>query len=360
MTETMLAQVLHAVGDMRYERLPVPDVPDGWALIQVAYCGVCGSDIPRVFVKGTYHFPTVIGHEFAGTVTSMNGDGPFTPGDRVAVFPLIWCGQCAACERGHFVMCRDYDYLGSRRNGAFAEYVAAPIRNLVAVPDGVSLEDAAMTEPASVALHALRRVGHPLIGATAVVFGAGPIGLMVCQWARAMGAARVYVFDVIPQKLDLARSIDVDGAFDSRERPPQSVIDEMTDGAGAHVCVDAAGVPSTLTAAIECARPGGTVVILGNPSADVTLPQSLISQSMRRELALLGTWNSAYSATGNDDDWSTALSAMATRKLRLRPLVSHVVSLSGVWSTLQMIHNRTEFVSKVLVSPTATEVGQGG
>ena len=190
-SECMDALVLHDVGDARFESISKPEVSDGEVLVRVGFCGVCGSDIPRVFVKGTYSFPTVCGHEFAGTVEACGpGVDDLETGAAVAVFPLLWCGRCPACEQGKYVQCFDYDYLGSRSNGGFAEYVVAPRRNLLRVPEGVSLDEAAMTEPASVALHALRRGGGTRPGESVAVFGAGPIGVMVAQWARAMGAAR--------------------------------------------------------------------------------------------------------------------------------------------------------------------------
>ena len=182
MVETMQALVLHSVGDARLEEIPIPVVNSGQVRVQVGFCGVCGSDIPRLFLKGTYKFPTVCGHEFSGTIeeTHDNNDSEFKVGDRVVVFPLIWCGQCSACEIGQYVKCRDYDYLGSRSNGAFSEYVIAPITNLILVPEIVSLEEAAMSEPAAVSLHALKR-GNCSVGQTIAVFGAGPIGLITAQ-----------------------------------------------------------------------------------------------------------------------------------------------------------------------------------
>jgi L-iditol 2-dehydrogenase len=331
----------------------VPDAPPGGVLIRIGACGVCGSDIPRIFRKGTYRFPTTPGHELAGTIVAI-GEGVegYRAGDRVAVFPLLWCGRCSACEQGRYVMCEDYDYLGSRSDGGFAEYVTAPARNLAPVPEGVSLEAAAMTEPAAVALHALRRVGTPLLHRTVAVFGAGPIGLIVGQWARAMGAATVALFDIVPAKLDLARRIGFERVFDSRTEDPRARIEALTGGQGAHVCVEAAGVPATTVQAISCARRGGSVVLLGNPSADVTLPAALISQAMRREVALLGTWNSDFSVHG-DDDWRAALQAMESGVLDVESLVTHRVSLAAAWDALRMIRDQREFVSKVLVCPEA-------
>ena len=349
---TMNALVLHAVGDARFEKVPRPEAAWGEVLVRVAFCGVCGSDIPRTFVKGTYHFPTICGHEFAGTVEACGeGVDRYAPGDRVVVFPLLWCGRCASCELGNYVQCSDYDYYGSRRDGAFAEYVAVPVRNLIPVPDGVSLEAASMTEPAAVALHALKRAGGGFVGQSVVIFGAGPIGLVTAQWARVMGAAQVILFDLIPQKLEMARSLGFQLAFDAREVHPLEKVNELTAGYGAEVCVEGAGVPVTLNQAIAAARVGGRVVILGNPSADVTLPASLISQAMRRELDVLGTWNSSFSAQGNNDDWRAVLAAAASGSVDLDCLVSHRVPLDKAFDALLMMRDQSEFFAKVLIQP---------
>jgi len=347
----MMAQVLHAVGDMRYETVPKPQPGPGEVLVRVAFCGVCGSDIPRTFVKGTYHFPTVIGHEFSGTVEDCgSGVDDLAQGDPAVVFPLIWCGQCPPCEQGKYVQCVDYDYLGSRSDGGLAEFVVAPRQNLVRVPAGVSLEVAAMTEPAAVALHAVRRGGE-LVGQTAAVFGAGPIGLMVAQWARAIGAAQVILFDLVPEKLKMARELGFSLAFDSREVDPVKTVESLTAGEGAHLSIEGAGVPPTCVQALASARRGGRVVLLGNPAADVNLPAGLISQLMRREVNIFGTWNSDYSVTGNDDDWQTVLQAMASRKIELEPLITHRIPLPQAYEALLMMKDQREFYSKVLIYP---------
>jgi len=349
---TMEALVLHAVGDARLESIPRPEPAAGEVLVRVAFCGVCGSDIPRTFVKGTYRFPTVCGHEFAGTIAACGEEvEDYAPGDRVVVFPLLWCGNCAACELGRYVQCSDYDYYGSRRDGAFAEYVAVPTRNLIRVPEGVSLEAASMTEPAAVALHALKRAGGSFIGESVVVFGAGPIGLTTAQWARMMGAAQVIVFDLVPEKLATARRLGFELAVNAREDDPVETVRQLTAGQGAEVCVEAAGVPVTMKQAIASARMAGRVVLLGNPSADVTLPAALISQVMRREVDILGTWNSSFSAAGNTDDWRAVLQAVASGDLDLDSLVTHRVGLKDAFAALVMMRDQTEFFSKVLIQP---------
>jgi L-iditol 2-dehydrogenase len=324
----------------------------GDALVRVGFCGVCGSDIPRIFVKGTYRFPTVCGHEFAGTIEECGiGVERFSPGDRVTVFPLLWCGRCPACEEGKYSQCQDYDYLGSRSDGAFAEYVRVPGKNLMRVPDNVSLEWAAMVEPAAVALHALRRAGGCDIGETVSVFGAGPIGVMVAQWAREMGASKVLLFDLVPEKLKIAEGFGFEHVFNAKDADPVRTVDSLTDGQGAQVCIEAAGVPATLLASLASCRRSGSVVLLGNPAADVTVPAPLLSQVMRREIQILGTWNSDFSAAGNPDDWRTVLEAMATGRINLEPLITHRVDLEESLAALEMVRDGTEFFSKVLIRP---------
>lgn len=348
---TMEAVVLHGVSDLRYERVPVPQVHAGAVRVRIGFCGVCGSDIPRCFVKGTYSFPTICGHEFAGVVEAL-GDGvtQFKIGDRVAVFPLLWREDHPACEQGKYAQSDGYDYLGSRSDGAFSEYVIAPERNLIRVPDNVSLEEAAMTEPAAVALHAVRRTNFRL-GETVAIFGLGPIGLMVAQWVRAMGASQIALFDILPEKLELAKKLGFEHVFDSRTAKPVDVTNNLTGGRGVHVAIEAAGVPPTLLAAMQVTRRAGRVALLGNPSADVTIPMALISQIMRREIDLVGTWNSDYSVYGDDDDWRTVLAAMASGTLNLKPLITHRVPLSRGILALEMMRDQSEFFAKVLIHP---------
>lgn len=349
----MKAINLHAVGDLRYEDLPVPTLKAGHARVRIGYCGVCGSDMPRIFSKGTYAFPTVCGHEFAGTVAAVAEDvSSFAVGDRVAVFPLIWRDDHPACEEGQYAQSDGYDYLGSRSHGAFAEYVLAPVRNLIRVPDSVSLEEAAMTEPAAVALHAARRASVRL-GDTCAIFGLGPIGLMLAQWLKSMGASRIFCFDVQPAKLDLARQLGFTDVIDSRTTDSADAVNAGTGGRGVHVAFEAAGVPPTMLAALRYTRRGGRAVMLGNPSADVTVPATLISQCMRREITIVGTWNSGYSVYNDDDDWRATLTAMANGTLDLKPLITHRVPLSQGIAALKMMRDGQEFYTKVLLHPDA-------
>lgn len=348
----MDALVLRGIADLVQARIPVPAISPGQVLVRIAACGVCGSDIPRIFTKGTYHFPTVCGHEFAGVIVDVGADvANHKPGERVAVFPLIWCGRCDACEHAMYGQCRDYNYLGSRTDGGFAEYVAAPSANLVAIPGNVTLDAAAMTEPAAVALHALNRAGHVTYGDSVVIFGAGPIGLLAAQWARIAGLTRVVIVDVNETKLKLASRLGFSDLINPRQIDPVEAVSQLTSGSGATVSIDAAGVPAATVQALRTTARGGTVVLLGNPSEAVTIPADVLSQVMRREITIVGTWNSSFNASGGKDDWRRTLEAMAAGALNVEPLITHRVAISEGVNVIQMMKAGSLDYTKVLITP---------
>ena len=214
MQEMMRALVLHGIGDIRYEEVPRPAPREGEALVRVAAAGVCGSDVPRVYVHGTYRFPLIPGHELSGIVERLEGAPgahaapDLRVGQRVVVIPLVPCQRCAYCQVGAYAQCTAYDYLGSRSDGGFAEYVCAPQGNLLPLPEGVDLLDAALTEPAAVALHAVRQ-GQVQPGDTVAILGTGPIGMILAQWARNLGAGTVLLVDIDDRKLDMARHLSL-------------------------------------------------------------------------------------------------------------------------------------------------------
>src|SRR5690606_35169215 len=175
--------------------------------------GVCGSDIPRVLTKGAHRMPLICGHEFSGHIVGM-GEGVegFARDELVAVPPLIPCFACDQCRQGNFSRCRDYDYFGSRRDGAYAEYVSVPDANLLKVPEGIDPTAVAMPDPASIALHAVWKAPFT-VGQRAAVVGAGPIGLFAIQWFRLMGASEVAAVDLSEQKLEMAREAGASHVF---------------------------------------------------------------------------------------------------------------------------------------------------
>lgn len=213
------------------EERPIPDTPAGSdsVLIQVAACGLCGSDIPQAFHGKAYHYPLVMGHEFSGIVAEDKGE--FKKGDRVAIFPLIPNKEDKTYTTGDYAQGVGYDYFGSRRDGAFEEYLRVPKENLFRIPDHVHTLHASMTEPAAVALHGVCKFHLQAGDNTAVVIGAGPIGNMVAQWLRIHGCSRVILTDIDDRKLQIAKDMGFE-TINSKEQDPVALIKELTSGRG--------------------------------------------------------------------------------------------------------------------------------
>lgn len=329
----MKAYALHGVGDLRYEEAAVPELSPGWALVKVLAAGICSSDVPRIFEKGTYHFPTVPGHEFCGIVENVydSGDSNWV-GKRVGVYPLIPCKSCDSCAKTEYETCGNYDYIGSRRDGAFAEYVAAPVWNLIELPDEVSDLEGAMLEPTAVALHAVRKLGD-LSGKSVCVVGTGAIGLIAGQWAKAMGAGLSVVKGRSEAKRELAE---------------QSGVGYITEASGEFDCViEAVGFPEAVSESITLAKPGGTLVLMGNPSGDIPLAQDIYWRILRRQLVLCGTWNSSFKR--DDSDWVSSVQAIASGRISVEDLCTHIFDLPDLSRGLEIMRDKTEPYSKIMV-----------
>jgi len=342
----MKACVLHAIGDLRYEEVETPEPKADEVLMKVRASGICGSDIPRVFTKGTYHFPTIPGHEFAGEIIQA-GDGvdEALVGRKAAVFPLLPCRACDMCEVGQYASCRNYNYFGSRCDGGFAEYIAVPVWNLVLADDALSYEEAAMAEPAAVSLHAISQAGVSF-GDTVAVFGAGPIGLMLAEFAKAWGAAKVILLDIDPTKMDFARKLGYQYVLDSSKDGYVDEVMEITNGKGADLAVEGAGVSPALGGCLRIVRPLGSVVLMGNPIGDMTLKQKDYWEILRKQLKLYGTWNSSY--TQQKNDWQAAIDAMAAGKLNVKPFVTHRFDFKDCNEAFEMARDKKTFYNKVM------------
>ncbi|NPD66225.1 galactitol-1-phosphate 5-dehydrogenase [Lichenicola cladoniae] len=338
----MRAAVMYAPGDIRVEDVPMPVAGHDDVLVKVAACGVCGSDIPRMLTKGAHRMPIICGHEFSGHIVELGGNvEDYAEGELVSVAPLIPCRRCDQCLTGNFSRCRDYDYFGSRRDGAYAEYVAVPRGNLLKTPAGIDPRAAAMTDPASIALHAIWK--HPItIGDTGGVVGCGPIGLFAIQWMRLMGASQVVAVDVSEQKLEQAREAGATHTFLSHgpkpEVPPCDLI------------IEAAGHPSTANLAVRMAGPGGHVVFIGIPTQDVGLEIATFNHMLRQEISLHGSWNS-FGAPFPGPQWTTTLEKLGSGDLRWEFMITHEPGLDELPGIMNKFRERNEFISKVMVKP---------
>lgn len=340
----MKAARLHAIGDFRVDTVPVPEISGKELLVKVGACGICGSDIPRIYQLGTskQKYPLTLGHEFSGTVVAVGADAdPALVGQRGAFFPLIPCRECDMCRIEQYVMCRDYDYLGSRRDGGFAEYVAIP-SDWFFVPSSnpdTSLVALSMVEPACVAQHAIRRSGISA-GQSIVIFGAGPIGLLTARWASIFGAAKIMLVDVDDSKVAFAREHGFE-AINSRTTDVAKAFKAFNNGREADVAIEGTGFGSALENAIAAVRAMGTVVMLGNPHQNTTISLNAHSTILRKELNIAGTWNSGY-ANLPLNEWQYTVNMMDSGKLQVEDLVTHRCDLDGLPALCDGIRNRTE------------------
>lgn len=350
MDKLMKAAVLHSPGELSYEDVPIPQLGKNDVLVKVGACGVCGSDIPRVLDTGTYHFPTIPGHEFGGTVVEAGQNVPQEfIGKKAAVIPLIPCKQCKLCEVGKYAQCEHYDFLGSRSDGGFAEYVKVPKENLVFLPENVDDEAAAFLEPISVALHVIKN-GVVEYGDHVAVFGLGAIGMFVAQWAKAFGASHVYAMDIDEKKVKIAKEIGLEDALCIGKDPIEDIIMERTNGAGVDAAFEASGAPTAFEQAIRLLRMEGRLGLVGRPVKSLEIKNDIFEKILRSQITIKGSWSFEFKDFPHHD-WQQSLEALNKGEILTKPLITHRMSLDKTFDAVKLMRNRTEFFNKILIKP---------
>lgn len=346
----MKAWVLHGINDLRFEEVNSPSIGENEILLAVKAVGICGSDIPRVFTTGTYSYPLIPGHEFAGQVAAV-GAAVDTgwQGKKVGVFPLIPCRECLPCRKEQYEMCRHYSYLGSRRDGAFAEYVAVPEKNLIELPEGVRFEEAAMLEPMSVAVHAMRKAA-PLRKDHIVICGLGTIGLFLLMFLLEAGCKNVSVIGNkdFQKRMAVQLGVPETSFCDSRTQEAEKWLSERTEGKGADVFFECVGKNETMLQAVGLTGPGGRIMLVGNPAADMTLPKAVYWKILRNQLTVFGTWNSSFTHK-RDDDWHYVLDRLGERKIAPSAFITHRLPLEELSRGLSVMKDKKEDYGKVMI-----------
>ncbi|MCA7994856.1 2,3-butanediol dehydrogenase [Burkholderia cepacia] len=351
----MRALQWHGPRDVRLVEIDTPRPGPGEVRIAVAYCGICGSDLheyadgPHAIPVDTPHplsrrtAPLTLGHEFCGTVVEV-GEGVTTlnPGDCVAVEPEYRCHQCAYCRSGSYNLCVSMGFAGLMGDGGMADFAVVPAYMLHRLPDGVSLEQAAVMEPAAVALHALRRAELRL-GDTCAVFGLGPIGLLLIQLAKLQGATTLVAVDVSTERLAAAARFGATHTFNARMLDAsvlRDAIHEASGGLGVDASFEAAGLPATFEAAMQALRKGGRVVMVG------LMPQAGFDafRAVNDELTFTAS-------VGYRHAYEDLLRIVASGALDLTSIVTRTVSLEDAVTDGfdALLADRTQI--KILVSP---------
>ena len=301
---------------------------DGYCVFEVTACGICGSDIPRVFNGTSYYYPIVLGHEFAGVVKdSKNAE---LVGKRACVFPIIPCGECEFCKKQQWANCKNYNYYGSRCDGGMQSELLVKETNLVYLPDNVSYEAGSMIEPTAVCLHAVKKAdinenSHVL------VYGAGTIGLLCGMWAKAFGAKRVYISDPDEARMAMANELGF----------------ARYSGEIAEVVIEASGAAAAINDAIMNCKAFGQIVLVGHGPKDVTITHTNFVQILRKQLTVKGSWNSDFTDTIND--WKESVQAIADGRICPEKLITHRIPLEKADEAFQIIGDRKEFYNKITV-----------
>ncbi len=342
----MKALRLYAPGDLRLEDIPIPLPCPDEVLLRVLACGICGSDIPRIFEHGTYKYPLIPGHEFSGIVENVGSEmGKDWIGRHVVVYPLIPCRQCSSCYSGLYTQCLNYDYLGSRRDGGFAEYVTVPGSHIIPVPDGVSGVLSAMTEPCAVALHAVRKI--PIaVGDTVLVMGAGAIGILIALWARTAGA-EVFMTDVVVDKLRFARSLGFKNLLDAMQTHVPDWIKQKCKY-GVNVVFETTGFPIGLETAIESCCISGSIVLVGNPACkEMSIGIKQYGMILRKEIHIVGIWNSVINEYPKNE-WQVVLEEFRKESDLYKKIVTHEVSIERLKDFLVEMYQKKIFPIKAM------------
>jgi L-iditol 2-dehydrogenase len=335
----------------QYKNLEIADLPEptpgpGEVLVRVAACGICGSDVHGYDGSSGRRIPPIVmGHEAAGRIAAVGaGVKGFAEGDRVTFDSTVYCGDCGPCRRGEVNLCDNRQVLGVscsdyRRAGAFAEYIVVPSRIVYRLPDNLSFAEAAMLEAVAVAVHAisLARVSP---NSTALVVGAGMIGLLVTQSLRISGCSRVLVADIDSARLKLAQDVGATDVLSAQAGLVAQVL-QLSSGAGVDVAVEAVGRNETVGPAIESARKGGTVVLVGNISPEVTLP---LQKVVTRQVRLQGSCASA-------GEYPQAMELLATGAIRVKPLITAIAPLDDGPQWFERLHAREPNLMKVVLTP---------
>ncbi len=347
----MKALVLTAYEQLAVEEVPSPTAGPDEVLVQVEACGICGSDVHGYDgTSGRRIPPIVMGHEASGIIAAVGSEvSGFAAGDRVTFDSTVYCGHCDYCLRGEVNLCDDRQVVGVscgdyRREGAFAEYVRVPQRILYKLPPGLSFAEAAMLEAVSVALHAVR-VSQLRGGETALVIGAGMIGLLTLQAAKASGCSRVMVADVDSTRLELARACGADDVIIGSGADLLQTILAKAGGRGVDVVFEAVGRNETVASAIDAVRKGGTVTLIGNITPEVKLP---LQKVVSREIRLQGTAASA-------GEYPQAMEWMTSGVINVKRLITAVAPLVDGPQWFKRLHAREPNLMKIVLAPNSVD-----
>lgn len=345
MKKMMKVAVMNGIGKMGYVEREVPQPADNEVLVKLEYVGICGSDMHYYETGriGDYVVkpPFVLGHEPGGVVVEVGKDVKHLKiGDRVALEPGKTCGHCEYCKEGKYNLCPDVVFFATPPvDGVFQEYVAHEAALCFKLPDNVDTMEGALIEPLAVGFHAANQ-GGAHAGQTAVVFGAGCIGLVSMMALKAEGVSKVYVVDIMQKRLDKALELGATGVINSMDKNVQDEISHLTEGKGVDLVIETAGMEITTRQAIHITKKGSTIVLVGySKTGEMTLPLSL---ALDKELTFKTVFRYRHI-------YPMAIEAVASGKVNLKGIVSNVFSFDDIQNAMdKSVSDKANIVKSVV------------
>jgi len=344
---TLKALVLEEYKHFVYKDVPEPVLETNDVLVRVRACGICGSDVHGMDGStGRRIPPLIMGHEASGVIAGVGSNvKTIQPGARVTFDSTVYCGTCFYCRRGDINLCNHRRVLGVscdeyHQNGAFAEFVTVPQHIIYPLPEKISFAQSAMVEPCSVAYHAVERT-PPSLNDTAVVVGAGIIGLLVVQILRAAKWRQIIALDIEPDKLELACKLGADIGLKPDRDDVISRIKKMTENRGADAAFDAVGIDTSFKTAIGTLRKGGALTLIGNLSSNVNLPlQTVVTGEF--------TINGSCASRG---EYPACLDMIAAGTVRVDSLITAVAPLAEGDRWFRRLYQKEKGLLKVILEP---------
>jgi len=339
----MLQMTLTAPETITKGEAPIPEPLAGEVVLKIVSSGICGSDIHAYYDKHPFvSLPIVTGHEFSGTIAAI-GEGVegFTVGDRVTVMPQVYCDDCLNCRAGRYNICSTLQVIGCQVTGASQEMLAVDARLVLRLPDDMSFDVGAMLEPIAVGIHACKRAtGGEVKGKKVIVQGAGTIGNLAAQAAKALGAESVMITDMITPRLEVAKTCGIDHVVNIMEQDLAKEIESLWGANGADVIIECVGLQAAIDQAIKIGRKGSDIIVAGVYGDYATVNMGLVQD---KELNLIGT------LMYTKEDWLDAIKLVSDKSIVPEPLISAHFPLSDLHEAFRYIEANKNTALKVLI-----------
>ncbi len=337
----MIQQVMTAPGEITFHEIPIPEAGEGQVLVRIHIIGICGSDIHVYHGKHPFtKYPVTQGHEVSGEIMALGKDvKDFTIGQKVTIEPQEYCGKCYPCTHGKYNLCEELKVMGFQTTGTASHYFAVDASKVTPIPENMGYEEGAMIESLAVAVHAVRRAGD-VAGLKIAVIGAGPIGNLVAQTAKGMGAAQVMVTDVSDYRLKLAKECGADFVVNTKDKEFGAAMLESFGTDKADIIYDCAGNDITINQAIRCARKGSTIILV-----------AVFADMAKADLAVLNDHELDMNTTMmyRHEDYVKAIEMVEDGKIFLRPLMSRVFPFDQFKQAYEYIDANRETAMKILI-----------